>query len=638
MLYHRPLFYVYLLWMTVVWGGAHVWAQESESLGLELEPWGLESPAQLRFGVLSLQRMAPEKDWHLRGLNRLMAAIPQRTPAQASSRKVQGETALLARLDHAGKNILGGGFGAFQRAPARAEVKLLAQLDGRMALTLSSFREALDAGFAGGWIQLCDPEQRIFLDVRGFESLSFWVRGHGRYRVKLADQRWFDKDDALTIGPLESYLSSGSLNGDWQQVVLPLADLPEGLNRSALATLVIETLGPGFGQLALSTVALNKSGQSPLVLPPLPSKEVPQSTLKKSKMNRATWIWHIEDWLQHPEILDLELPFLKAQAVGDLYLQWPDLSTQSKSALVQLVQRLHQEGFRVHALDGDPHFALKAQHDKLYQIVQSILDFNHDAASDARFDGLQLDVEAYLLPEFYGLHAEQIKRDFIHVIAEVYRRVEPEKLDFGVAVPLWLDQADEFTAQLPRLEFEGQEALLSEHLQQHSDYIAVMDYRTQIWGAAGILAGIEQELSYATRHQKRVVIGLETMALPDEQLYLLRGQPQADRPDIGQAALMIWPTAEMSEGWQMRYLPVGQPAPSEKISAQVYFWPLSFYVETPASALSFAGSGAVLPGVIAQIESDLRLQPAFAGLALHHGRSWAELYRQKKSEEPDAGS
>lgn len=613
---------------------------------LDLEAWGVQQPQALRFGVLSLIREPGSPAWHLRGLTRLMTREPKLPPPQAAVRAQAptGAQVLVARFDGSdgselgGRNRLGGNFGAFQHAPASASVQIAPQADGRRALSLQSQRE--DAGFAGLWIQLLDPRQRIFLDARGFASLSFWVRGHGHYRLKIADRRWFDKDDALSVGALEDFLPQHRLSGDWQQVVVPLSALPPSLNRAELATLVLEALGPGPGQVAMSTLAFNRAGVPPLPLSPLqPTAPQPQTSTPPVL---ATWIWHTEDWLKELQSTDLapELRFLQERGITDVYLQLPAAFVRGDSvpSLARLMHILHAAGLRVHALDGDPHYALPEHHAEVLTTVQRVLDYNHTAPESARFDGLQYDIEPYLLPAFYGPQADALKAAFVSLVSDIYRRTHAAGLEFGLALPAWLDQPDEFT---------GQKSSLLQDLQRQSDYLAIMDYRTQIWGAAGILAGVETELAQARKWHKKLILGLETMPLPDETLYLLRGPAQSTRPDLAQPALLVWPQtpapqaiAQGHRHWQMRYLAAGEkltPELETELATEAhFFWPLHAYAEIPASSLSFAGTRpAQLEKLCTQLNHELAANPAFAGLALHHDRSLMRLYQQPPEPPPE---
>ena len=51
----------------------------------------------------------------------------------------------------------------------------------------------------------------------------------------------------------------------------------------------------------------------------------------------------------------------------------------------------------VHALDGDPHYALRDQHAVPLSIVNAVVAYKAAAAANERFDGIHFDNEPYLL-------------------------------------------------------------------------------------------------------------------------------------------------------------------------------------------------------------------------------------------------
>ncbi|WJH35532.1 hypothetical protein N6H14_05825 [Paenibacillus sp. CC-CFT747] len=82
-------------------------------------------------------------------------------------------------------------------------------------------------------------------------------------------------------------------------------------------------------------------------------------------------------------------------------------------------------------------------------------------------------------------------------------------LPFGPAIPKWFD-----TSPLAEsITWNGSTKWLSEHVQDLSDYISIMDYRDTADGSAGITAGGEGEISYAETIGKpnSVVLGVETL-------------------------------------------------------------------------------------------------------------------------------
>lgn len=323
------------------------------------------------------------------------------------------------------------------------------------------------------------------------------------------------------------------------------------------------------------------------------------------------------------------LDFLQAQGFKRVFLQLPagrpglpgEVSFDSE-ALATLLRAFHSRDIQVEALDGDPRYAQQTFHAGVLATLQRVLKHNQQSEPAARFDGLQVDIEPYLLPGFFSWQRQALLSDYLQLLSQLYQRSQAAGLRFGVAVPHWLDQPDEFSGQPNWFAFAGENKPLHELIQDRSDYLALMDYRTQIWGQGGILAAAFQELDYANRHHKQVVIGLETMPLPDEQLFLLQGQPQRQRPS--QHSLVIF---NDGQHWQQAYL-----APDQVWEApdQAWFWPLKAYAQTAGSDLSFAGQSlAELNKTLETVSDELGLYQAFGGIALHHSGSYADLVKDE---------
>ncbi len=602
-----------------------IFAENMRTEGIHSQPfsladWDLASPDQVRFGVVTT---IWEKGKYQRSiLGRIQKQEPQRQIRQSSNwappSNEQDDAFLIASFAHGLPNRLGGGFGAFSKAPSQARVSIQNQ-----AFLLEA--DKASSGYAGAWIQLMSDqaEQRQYLDASSSPYLSFEAQFRGDFTLKLADRHWHQKDDSLSLGPLASFRvpSPASAVSDWQSYALPLAQI-RSLDRSHLASLAFEAIGNGPQQLKLRNLQLSKS-PSP-VIEPLATSQSQAPALK------AIWLWNTADLLKDAQQQVQTLAFLKQQAIERVFLQLPAQAVGlpgevvfDSVALAGLIRAFHAQGMQVEALEGDPRYAQQPFHAGVLATLERVLKHNQIWEPAARFDGLQYDIEPYLLPGFFGWRREPLLNDYLSLLSQIYRRTQATGLRFGVAIPHWFDQPDEFSGKLNWLDFAGHSKPLHELIQDRSDYLALMDYRTQIWGQAGILAAAFQELDYASRAGKQVLVGLETMDLPDEQLFLLRGKPQRQRPK--QNSLVIFRQGEI---WQQTFLSADQiwTAPE-----QVWFWPLQPYAQTAGSDLSFVSSSLPhLQETLAIVNQELSVFKGFTGIALHHTTSYADLVKASK--------
>jgi len=77
-------------------------------------------------------------------------------------------------------------------------------------------------------------------------------------------------------------------------------------------------------------------------------------------------------------------------------------------------------------------------------------------------------------------------------------------MQVGPAMPFWFDGIED-------VEWEGTRRPLSERVQDLYDYVAIMDYRNFAEGSDSIISHAEDELAYADRIGRPVMIGVETL-------------------------------------------------------------------------------------------------------------------------------
>jgi len=164
------------------------------------------------------------------------------------------------------------------------------------------------------------------------------------------------------------------------------------------------------------------------------------------------------------------------------------------------------------------------------------------------------------------------------------------------------------------------------------DNVGIMDYRTQAYGADGVIAQGTQELQYAAKRGKEVFLGLETVELPDETI--LAFNPASER---GSRILL-----ERMEGNKVRlyWIPDGQ---WERVQRDHPFSsPLVVLGQTqatfvPSGKLTFANKDLQdLKEVMRQAASELQRFPSFSGFTIHSYESYRPwLERQKELPTPE---
>lgn len=159
---------------------------------------------------------------------------------------------------------------ALARRPSLATVRRVPHGDGH-ALEVSG--RQVPAGMAGVRVTFAGVKGR-FVDSSRHDYLTFRIRSTGgasRIQVKLADSAAEAIDQAADAGEITRFLPQG-LSPEWQQVAIPLGGM--GVNRKALAALVLLVSDPADFAFAVDEVALKREPEDALP-PPRRRRGVP---------------------------------------------------------------------------------------------------------------------------------------------------------------------------------------------------------------------------------------------------------------------------------------------------------------------------------------------------------------------------
>ena len=433
--------------------------------------------------------------------------------------------------------------------PMPMHVNLLAQMQVRPF----GVDERVHASLAGGVLELScsagDKPAGVLLSgpwkmPAANAMLRLRAAGQGTFQLRVADEAQARR---------ESSLDAGAFNAAEGEAALPV---PPRLDRARWRQFVINCPS-GDAKLALSSLSLE----------PVPGRAGV----------RATWIWNAAAWQRDPVAL---LAWARASGIGLLFITVPQgpAGVRERERLVRFVQQAHAQHVAVWSVDGDPHMVLPAEHAATVRRVQAYAGYNRTAPPDARLDGIQFDIEPYLLRDDEAQH----DAGYLALAHKLRAAARDLKLEF--VVPFWWSDRTDLLAGLAR----------------DADGLAVMDYRTdprQVYDFAAPF------LDWAQANGKTVRIALEAGPIATET------QRRYHRTD-GAADLLLVRAGE-------RQLLVALHAPLAQLPEGAQGYRLGGVRELDGSATSFATDLARLHALLPALEEDFSAWPGFAGMAVH---------------------
>lgn len=241
------------------------------------------------------------------------------------------------------------------------------------------------------------------------------------------------------------------------------------------------------------------------------------SAVAAAAVPRAVWVWEADTYhlIEQEDQWDETFAFFARRNLTTIYLyadsyNGRNIVRDEPEKYRRLIAAFHGRGFKIYALLGSIYlktqeYILPERRAAAEQMFSNILRYNAGSKSTERFDGVNIDIEPYLLDDWSAkktLRAVQ----YLDLSSEFMRLKSKagDTLTVGPAMPFWFDGIDDIV-------WRGKRQRLSDHVQDIYDYVAIMDYRNFAQGSDGIIAHATDELEYADRTGKTVVIGVETL-------------------------------------------------------------------------------------------------------------------------------
>ncbi|UOQ47654.1 DNRLRE domain-containing protein [Gracilibacillus caseinilyticus] len=191
-----------------------------------------------------------------------------------------------------------------------------------------------------------------------------------------------------------------------------------------------------------------------------------------------------------------------------------DMLEDEREKVRDFVSWAHDSGYKIHALiaggTNPPYFgAYTRYHDLAIKEFEKVLNYNISSSSNERFDGVNVDTEPYILPDFKSAYPS-VQIQYLDYFEKLMQRRDTAgyNLLVGAAIPRWYDSS----SSAENIDWNGDTKWMSQHIQDIADYISIMDYWDVADDSPGIIPDAQSEIDYANLIGKpnSVIIGVET--------------------------------------------------------------------------------------------------------------------------------
>jgi hypothetical protein len=169
---------------------------------------------------------------------------------------------------------------------------------------------------------------------------------------------------------------------------------------------------------------------------------------------------------------------------------------QNAEALSEFIIDAAKRNISVNTLRGERDMFFEANHNSAIKQLAAIIEFDRQLPEKARLAGIKYDVEPYLTMQWKagGQQRRKVICDYLVFLEKANELLDKQAphLELSVDVPFWWDKP-EFA-----ILFNGSDKLFIHHIQDLTDWIAIMSYRRD---STDVLRLVKTELMYAEQHR-----------------------------------------------------------------------------------------------------------------------------------------
>jgi hypothetical protein len=219
------------------------------------------------------------------------------------------------------------------------------------------------------------------------------------------------------------------------------------------------------------------------------------SDMNASTLDRSTWLWN--PW----EIVSDEtgtLSFLEQKQVNKVYVQIDrDIPM---NVYRSFITKASVKGIYVYALDGAPGWVAPKGYRNQDVLMNWLKTYQAGSTASQKFAGIHLDVEPYLYSGWNSNRATTVK-SYQALLTMANTSAAALKLPLEADLPFWFDEVTYNNTY--------GKGNLAEWVITKTNSVTIMAYRDT---ADAIIDIVKNEVAFAGKHNKAVVIGVETGA------------------------------------------------------------------------------------------------------------------------------
>jgi hypothetical protein len=220
---------------------------------------------------------------------------------------------------------------------------------------------------------------------------------------------------------------------------------------------------------------------------------------------KAMWVWDFYASVSTQEQRNELIQFSLNNHINLLFIGSYQSLSEHSSDYAELIRIAHQKGIRVFALAGKASWALEENHQEVLDHIDQVLAYNSTHPS-AQLDGLQLDIEPYILAGFWT-HIDSIGLQFLQIVqksVDLIKSSSSKDIEVNIAIPFWYA-----TSKPPIIvTYKDTSKPLSQHILDMVDSVSIMAYRDN---ADAQIKVSKTDIAYAESINKKVYVGAETM-------------------------------------------------------------------------------------------------------------------------------